>query len=133
MKTVLQTLKNVKIMSFDVPNGNGRIYSYDSVDLNDPMLTEMFNQKMLLGELGFPEDGREETDMHKVSHAITALRKEPDGLYADIDILNTVNGRILNECVNENNFRTRGAGIVKEDGTVVSYMLFGIDYTNNPA
>ncbi len=120
-------------MNFDVANGNGRIYSHDSVDLNDPMLTEMLEQKALFGELGFPEDGRAETDMHNVSHAITALRKELDGLYADIDILNTVNGRILNECVNENNFRTRGSGIVKEDGRIVSYTLVGIDYTDNPA
>lgn len=133
MKAVLRTLKNVKIMSFDTANGNGRIYSYDSVDLNNPMLIEMIEQKMLLGELGFPEDGRAETDIRKVSHAITALRKESDGLYADIDVLNTPNGRILNEYVNENKFRTRGSGIVKEDGTVVSYMLLGIDYTDNPA
>lgn len=133
MKIVLQSLKNVKVISFDTPNRNGRIYSYDSVDLDDPILKEMLEQKMLFGELGFPEDGRTETDIHKVSHVITALRKEPDGLYADIDILNTMNGRILNECVNENNFRTRGSGIVKENGTVVSYILFSVDYTDNPA
>lgn len=133
MKTVLQSLKNVKVMSFGVANENGRIYSYDSVDLDDPILKEMLEQKMLLGELGFPEYGRTETDIHKVSHVITALRKEPDGLYADIDILNTVSGQILNEYVDENNFRTRGSGIVKEDGTVVSYTLISIDYTNDPA
>lgn len=133
MNAVLRTLKNVKVMNFDIANGNGRIYLYDSVDINNLVLTEMIEQKMLLGELGFPEDGRAETDIRKVSHAITALRKESDGLYADIDILNTPNGRILNKYVNENNFRTRGSGIVKQDGTVVSYTFFGIDYTDNPA
>lgn len=133
MKTVLQSLKNVKVISFDTPNRNGRIYSYDSVDLDDPILKEMLEQKALFGELGFPEDGRTEADIPKVSHVITALRKEPDGLYADIDILNTMNGRILNECINKNNFRTRGEGIVKENGTVVSYILFSVDYTDSPA
>lgn len=119
----------------EIAKGHGvlPVMIHDNVDTEDGGYTEMLEQKALFGELGFPADGRTETDMHNVSHVITALRKEPDGLYADIDILNTVNGRILNECVNENNFRTRGSGIVKEDGAVVSYTLFGIDYTDNPA
>lgn len=124
-------------MSFDVANKNGRIYSYDSVDINDPILTEMLEQKALFGELSFPKDGRTETDMHNVSHAITALRKEADGLYADIDILNTMSGRILNEYVNKNNFRTRGIGdaIADENGNYMidNYTLLTIDYTNDPA
>lgn len=130
-------LKNVCVVKFNNPNKNGRIYSPDCFNLDDPILKEKLACGLLLGELGFPEDSREEVDLSKVSHVIKNLYKKEDGLYADIETLDTPHGKILEQIVNENNFRTIGSGnlIPRDDGyyDVTDYTFYTIDYTNTPS
>lgn len=139
-------LENVCVVKFNSPNKNGRVYSPDCFNLDEPILKEKLACGMLLGELGFPED-REEVDISKVSHVIKNLYKREDGLYADIETLNTPNGRVLEQIVSECNFleqtvdncnfRTRGSGnlSLRDDGyyDVTDYTFITIDYTSNPA
>ena len=128
------------IIKFNKPNKNGRIYSSECFNLDDPVIKEKLNDRIFFGEFGFPEDSREEIDMSKVSHAIKKLYKTEDGLYADIEILETPKGKLLEDIINKGNqvsFRPRGSGdlIHKEDGSleVTNYTLYSIDYTSNPA
>ena len=130
-------IKNIRVLKFNEPTKNGRIYRESSVNLNDHVLQEQLKNNCLFGEIAFPEDRTTAIDIAKVSHLVTALRKEEDGLYADIEILPTVNGKLLEKIVNPDNFRTRGIGTVIHDSEgnqiVEDYQLITIDYTNNPA
>ena len=130
-------IKNIRVLKFNEPTKNGRIYRESSINLNDHVLQEQLKNNCLFGEIAFPEDRTTAIDITKVSHLVTALRKEEDGLYADIEILPTVNGKLLEKIVNPNNFRTRGIGTVVHDPEgnqiVEDYQLITIDYTNNPA
>ena len=130
-------IKNIRVLKFNEPTKNGRIYRESSINLNDHVLQEQLKNNCLFGEIAFPEDRTTAIDITKVSHLVTALRKEEDGLYADIEILPTVNGKLLEKIVNQNNFRTRGIGAVVHDSEgnqiVEDYQLITIDYTNNPA
>lgn len=132
-------LKEQCVVEFNKPNKNGRIYSSDCFNLDDPIIQERLKTRTLFGELDSPED-RLETDLTKVSHSIVNLYKKEDGLYADIETLETPNGKLLEDIINKGNqvnFRTRGSGylIYREDGLseVKNYILEGIDYTSNPA
>lgn len=132
-------LKEQRVIEFNKPNKNGRIYSSGCFNLNDPIIQERLKSGTLFGELCFPKD-RLETDLTKVSHRVVNLYKKEDGLYADIEILETPNGKLLEDTINRGSqvsFRTRGSGylIYKEDGLseVKDYIFESIDYTSNPA
>ena len=130
-------LENVCVVKFNIPNKNGRIYSPECFNLNDPVLKERLASGVLLGELGFPEGSRVEVDISKASHVIKNLYKKEDGLYADIETLNTPNGRKLEQVATTSNFRTRGVGSInpRDDGycDVEDYDFITIDYTDDPA
>lgn len=130
-------IKNIRVLKFNEPTKNGRIYIESSINLNDRVLQEQLKNNCLFGEIAFPEDRTTAIDCTKISHLVTALRKEEDGLYADIEILSTVSGKLLEKNVNPDNFRTRGVGTVVRDPEgnqiVKDYQLITIDYTNNPA
>ena len=131
------TLENVCVVKFNKPNKNGRIYSSNCFNLNDPVLKEKLNTGSFFGEFGFPEGIREEVDISKASHVIKNLYKREDGLYADIETLDTPNGRRLEQVATANNFRTRGTGNLnpRDDGycDVEDYVFITVDYTDNPA
>ena len=133
-------LKEQCITKFNQPNKNGRVYSSDDFDLNDPIIQEKLKNNSFFGELGFPVDRNDDIDLEKISHRVINLYKKDDGLYADIEILDTPNGRILEQLVNTGirvGFRTRGSGTLnsKDDGTldVSDFTLYTIDCTYNPA
>lgn len=131
-------IKDVRVCEYDKPNKNGRIYKSDCFDLNNPIIKEQLSNGCLFGELNFPEDDRTaEIDMTKVSHRIISLHQKEDGLYADIEILDTPRGKMLEKTLNKNNFRTRGFGkltLINNDNYVVEdYEFITIDSTNNPA
>lgn len=132
-------LENVCVVKFNTPNRNGRIYSPDCFNLDDRVLKERLASGVLLGELGFPEDSREEVDISKSSHVIKNLYKKEDGLYADIETLKTPNGKRLEQLVKNSSgdFRTRGIGNLnpRDDGycDVDDYVFITIDYTEDPA
>ena len=132
-------LKEQCIVKFNQANKNGRVYSSDCFNLEDPIIQEKLKTGTFFGELGIPED-REEVDFLEISHRVTNLYKRDDGLYADIETLDTPNGEILEEIIkngSQGGFRTRGHGtlIHRDDGNydVVDYVFITIDYTDNPA
>ena len=132
-------LKEQCIVKFNNPNRNGRIYSSDCFDIDDPIIQERLKAGAFFGEFGLSKD-KLEIDLTKVSHRVINLYKKEDGLYADIEILETPCGKLLEDIINKGNpvsFRTRGSGdlIPREDGTfeVKDYTLVSIDYTSNPA
>ena len=132
-------LKEQCIVKFNNPNRNGIIYSSDCFNLDDPIIQERLKAGAFFGEFGLSKD-KLEIDLTKVSHRVVNLYKKEDGLYADIETLETPCGKLLEDIINKGNqvsFRTRGSGdlILREDGIfeVKDYTLASIDYTPDPA
>ena len=132
-------LKEQCIVKFNNPNRNGIIYSSDYFNLDDPIIQERLKAGAFFGEFGLSKD-KLEIDLTKVSHRVINLYKKEDGLYADIETLETPCGKLLEDIINRGNqvnFRTRGSGdlIPREDGIfeVKDYTLASIDYTSDPA
>lgn len=132
-------LKEQCIVKFNKPNKNGRVYSSDCFNLDDPIIQERLKAGAFFGEFGLSKD-KLEIDLTKVSHRVINLYKKEDGLYADIETLETPCGKLLEDIINRGNqvnFRTRGSGdlILREDGIfeVKDYTLASIDYTSDPA
>lgn len=80
-------------------NRNKRMYSEKLWDrtLESPYVTEQLRFHTLFGELNHPTD-RYEVDFERVSHSITKMWKVPasNQVFAEINILNTPAGQILN-------------------------------------
>ena len=132
-------LKEQCIVKFNNPNRNGIIYSSDCFNLDDPIIQERLKAGAFFGEFGLSKD-KLEIDLTKVSHRVVNLYKKEDGLYADIETLETPCGKLLEDIINKGNqvnFRTRGSGdlIPREDGLmeVKDYTLESINYTFNQA
>ena len=86
------------IADFKNPTRNGRLYTEELWDkqFNSPLMQERLQNRLLLGELGHPED-RQEIDMAKVAICLAEPpKKGSDGkIYGVFDILATPNGKIL--------------------------------------
>ena len=132
-------LKEQCIVKFNNPNRNGIIYSSDCFDIDDPIIQERLKAGAFFGEFGLSKD-KLEIDLTKVSHRVINLYKKEDGLYADIETLETPCGKLLEDIINKGNqvnFRSNGSGylIEREDGLmeVKDYTLESINYTFNQA
>ena len=98
MEGVLKTLKGQIVEVLDKPNRNGRIYTTECIKnsvLNNPLIQERLKLHNLFGT--FTLIGNEEVSLDNTSHCITNLYIEDNCLKADIDILDTPNGRMLKE------------------------------------
>ena len=136
------TLENVCVLKFNTPNKNNRVYSPDCFNLEDSIVEQKLKTGTFFGEFGMPQE-RTEIDMTKISHVVTNLYKREDGLYADIELLETPFGSVLQDLIDKgrditSNFRTRGTGrLVKTEGSdtynVEDFVLYGIDYTDYPS
>lgn len=110
------------IADFKHPTRNERFYSESLWDktFDQPLMKEKLENKLLLGELNHPLDGRNEIDMEKVA---ICLAEKPvkcdDGKVRGVfDILDTPNGRILKTLCDYGckiGVSSRGNGDVFED------------------
>ena len=109
------------IADFKRPTRNERLYTEELWDktFDDPLMQEKLENKLLLGELGHPEN-RTEIDMEKVAICLAEKPvKCPDGTLKGVfDILDTPNGRILKTLCDYGvkiGVSSRGSGDVVED------------------
>lgn len=123
-------LKDENIFDIGIPNKNNRIYSKDCV-------TEVLQHYKVFGYLNM---NMEVCDADR-SHVVYNLRYENDSIIDDVEILDTPNGKILQDIIGMNGedfaFRPAGTGNIEvlEDGTTIvkDYKLISINYTNDPA
>lgn len=139
-KQILNSLKNVLICKFNVPNRNGRIYTSECFNLNDTFIKERLKTHAFFGEINPKPEKCAEINLKKIPFDITALYKRKNGLYADIDILNPPQGRILNKIINDGigmgGFRPCGYGdlhLKGDSNTVINYVLNNIHFFTNAA
>ena len=134
-------LKRIKGIVADFkPNRNGRIYPRELWEkvINSEYVKEMMASKCLFGENNHPFDDRVEIDLNNVSHCIHSLNIEGDSVIAELDLLPTPAGEIINKLIDYGSsigVSSRGAGSVNEDGTVDpdDYQFFTFDLVPRPS
>jgi len=135
---ILKTLKGQVVEILDKPNRNGRIYTTQLVQdkiLNDIVVKEQLEQHSMFGEFK-PDYSSYCVDASKVSHAVSKLYIEGDNLKADIDIIDTPNGRAVMEYLNKGGqvypiLYGNGELVPTENGDVVTnYVLNYIALTD---
>lgn len=134
-ENTLKELKNICVLSFDKVDGNGRIYSQNCIDINTPELVEKLVTKTFFGRIN--PSNAEPIDITKVAFSVEQVYKKEDGLYVDIVILDTPEGRKLLSYYDENHFRTTcvcDESHYDEDTFVVDKCeLISVDYVTYPA
>lgn len=118
---ILKTLK-AEVLKLNEPTATGRVYTTDCITdaLEDPILKERLDQHMLFGTIS-PDDY---WDMKNISHAVSGFELEDNKLMADIDVLDTPQGRTLSILIDNNviGFSLCGEGNV-EDNIVTDFTI----------
>ena len=134
-------LKRIKGIVADFkPNRNGRVYPRELWEkvLNSEYVKEMMASKCLFGESNHPFDDRVEIDLNNVSHCIHSLKIEGDSVIAELDLLPTPAGEIINKLIDYGSsigVSSRGAGSVDSNGFVDpdDYQFFTFDLVPRPS
>ena len=111
----------------DIPNKNGRIYTKECMKKAIADTKKLIEEKRFLGELEQPQ--YTDINLSNVSHMITDLRIEENKIVADIQVLKTPKGFLLQEMMDakEIEFVQRGLGKIGKDNIVTDYTLIAID------
>ena len=128
MEHCLLSINKIKLLDLDTQLSSGCIYPTEVVELSleDPILKERLAANALLGT--FSDDYTYgQTNMLDVAFSVNKLYIEDKVLYADIDILDTPKGRVLNGLFKNNtslDFHAAFTGDVEIDSN-------GKDYCKN--
>lgn len=119
------------VLRADHPNGNKRIYPKEILE----KVIEQFRWDGIAtttGQLGMPQDGI--MRLSEMSHMVINLHMEEDYLVAEIAVMDTPQGKVLKQLLNDNPntvaFRTMGVGFgeMNDDACLelASFQLTGI-------
>ncbi len=123
----------------NVPTANKRLYSNAIWEKSLKSVKETMDRRALYGELDHPEDGK--TKLKRVSHIITELKFDGSLVYGEAEIMDTPNGKILQEIAGSGaavGVSSRGMGSVSRDrnGNEVvqdDYNFITFDFVVDPA
>ena len=100
----------------NLKNRNGRVYPMEILDKEASRYSKNFiEQKRAFGELGHPDGPT--INLERVSHMITALRKEDDNYIGKAKIMDTPYGKIVKNLIDEGaklGVSSRGIGSLEE-------------------
>jgi len=100
----------------NLQNRNGRIYPMEILDKEAQRYNKNFiEQKRAFGELGHPEGPT--INLERVSHMITALKKEGDNYIGKAKVMDTPYGKIVKNLIDEGaklGVSSRGIGSLEE-------------------
>ena len=124
-----------KILILDKPTINGHIYPHAIFEAAIKDYWKLIEKERAFGELS-PYPGmaipRTTIDLSNVSHQITNLEIQGDEVFAEIFVLNTPRGKLLQGMIASDSplkisFRNRGTGKMSADHTIHDYKLLAID------
>ena len=123
------------VLTCDKPTITGRIYPKTLIEksvIEDPIIAEKLANRMFFGE--FPSNNKEPyayIKLNNVAFTVENLSLEDNDLKADIAVLDTAQGKILNELIDNNNvtvtFSCSGAGSVDINNKVTDYELLSVN------
>lgn len=118
---ILKTVK-AEVLKLNEPTKAGRIYTTECIKnaLEDPILKERLEQQLLFGTF----NTNNSNDIVNTSHAVSEFDIIDNSLVAHIDVLDTPNGRLLSDLLDNHlvAFSVRGQGNV-ENNVVTGYEL----------
>lgn len=107
----------------------GIYYDIDSCDWND--IIDKSKNGVLYGELGYNHiHNSGYISLNNISHMVNNIQLCQDGIVGDIQILNTPNGKILEELINNGyhiNYSTRYNGKVDSNGKIIDAKILSFD------
>jgi len=115
---------------FNVPTSNGNIYKRDNFDINE--INEKAYKKTLLGELEPPRNNDVVT-LANVSHVVRSVEFDKHGIVADVEILDTPQGKMVKALMKENvdvYLSARCIG-VKDGNEIKDMKLLSFDFVGN--
>lgn len=125
----------VQVARADLPNGNRRIYPRKVLEESVRVFQANYKRNRgFMGQMGMPSDSI--IHFKDVSHVVTDMRMDGDYLIADVEVVDTPCGQILDKLLDESReivaFRTAGVGNgeVNGDGFYVvgdSYKMISIN------
>jgi len=110
---------------------NGIYYDINSCDWND--IINKSKNGLLLGELGHQQNNQ--VMLTNISHIVKNIQLYQDGIVGDIQILDTQNGKILKELVNNGfkiNYSVRYNGNVDSNGKIIDAKILSFDAMQVP-
>ncbi|MDY0270431.1 hypothetical protein [Trichloromonas sp.] len=110
---------------------NGIYYDINSCDWND--IINKSKNGLLLGELGHQQNNQ--VMLTNISHIVKNIQLYQDGIVGDIQILDTQNGKILKELVNNGfkiNYSARYNGNVDSNGKIIDAKILSFDAMQVP-
>lgn len=124
--------KKATLIEFDKKNLNDRIYRKENFD---SFMEELSNGKnQIYGELG--QSSNMDISLKNVSHVINNITINDDGIYGDVEILNTPKGKEVSKLLEKNSnigISSRGMGKITEDGYIEKFKLFTFDIVPDPS
>jgi hypothetical protein len=113
---------------------NGIYYDINSCDWND--IIDKSKNSVLYGELGYNHiHNSGYINLNNVSHIVKNIQLYQDGIVGDIQILDTQNGKILKELVNNGfkiNYSARYNGNVDSNGKIIDAKILSFDAMQVP-
>ena len=112
----------------DTPNKNGRTYPRAVMEKAIADYKKPIDQKRSVGELNPQYDSP--INLTSVSHIVTDLRIEENNLIADVDVLTTPKGIVLQTVLDSQHnieFVTRGLAKIDEEKNITEYTLISVD------
>jgi hypothetical protein len=112
----------------DTPNRNYRVYPRKLIEKAIAEYRKQIDEKRALGEL--VNDCYSSTVcLSNVSHLVTDLRVEGNNVVADIQVLKTPKGLVLQDLLDaeQAEFVTRGLGDLNDGKVVGNYQLVSVD------
>ena len=119
-------------------NGNGRIYGRDILEREVENYKKLVMDRRALGELDHPDDSV--INLKNVSHMVTGIWWDGDGVMGKVRVLDTPSGNILKNLVQGGvklGISSRGLGSTKKDSgkTIVQedFQLICFDFVQEPS
>ena len=121
------------VLTCDKPTITGRIYPKTLIEksvIEDPIITEKLANRMFFCE--FPSNDKEPyayVDLKNAAFSVENLSFKDDDLKADIAVLDTTQGKILNKLIDNNvtiAFSCSGEGSIDINNKVTDYKLLSV-------
>lgn len=115
-----------RIQVADTPNSNGRVYPRDVLE---KAIEEQSKKDRTWVVMGMPEGAGTGVDLAKIVGQAGNWSWDGDMLCAEIAVMDTPQGRILKQMLNESlqpDYRFAGIGQVSPDGVISDYRIVSI-------
>jgi len=110
---------------------NGIYYDINSCDWND--IINKSKNGLLLGELGYQQNNQ--VMLTNVSHIIKNIQLHQNGIVGDIQILDTQNGKILKQSIDNGyhiDYSVRSFGTIGTNGRIINSKIISFDAIQVP-